>query len=489
MLYLTISSRELNFEQNGELIEETLELEIGRIFKGDKGDKGDTGTQGPQGETGPAGQDGESAGFGTPTATIDSNTGTPGVTVTASGPDTAKIFSFAFTNLKGEKGDTGAAGADGAPGKDGTNGTDGADGQAAGFGTPTATIDSNTGTPGVTVTASGPDTAKVFAFAFTNLKGDTGATGETGPAGADGHDGTNGVGVPAGGTTGQVLAKKSNTDYDTEWVNGGSGSGAVDSVNGKTGVVVLDATDVGALPESTVIPTVPVISTDISADATSDTKTTSPKAVKTFVEGKGYGTYSKPSGGIPASDMTSSVQTSLGLADTAYQKPSGGIPATDIASGVIPTVPVTDVTVGGTSVVSNGIAAVPAIPTVPTISTDIAADKTSTTKTAAPSAVYNEVHPAFGSSQPAGGMLPNVLYKLGTLTGSVTITLAAATDNTIANEWGFTFTAGSTAPTITWPASITGWAGNCLSSGLPVITASKYYEVSIMDGIALIVEV
>ena len=36
---------------------------------------------------------------------------------------------------------------------------------------------------------------------------------------------------------------------------GGSGGGAVDSVNGKTGVVVLDASDVGALPDTTVIPT------------------------------------------------------------------------------------------------------------------------------------------------------------------------------------------------------------------------------------------
>lgn len=31
--------------------------------------------------------------------------------------------------------------------------------------------------------------------------------------------------VPSGGTTGQVLAKKSNTDYDTEWVTGGTGGG------------------------------------------------------------------------------------------------------------------------------------------------------------------------------------------------------------------------------------------------------------------------
>jgi len=36
----------------------------------------------------------------------------------------------------------------------------------------------------------------------------------------------NGVGVPLGGTTGQVLAKSSNDDYSTEWVNpSGSGGG------------------------------------------------------------------------------------------------------------------------------------------------------------------------------------------------------------------------------------------------------------------------
>ena len=194
------------------------------------------------------------------------------------------------------------------------------------------------------------------------------------------------------------------------------------------------------------------------------------------------GTYSKPSGGIPSSDMATAVQTSLGKADTAYQKPSGGIPASDLASGVIPSVPVTDVTVGGTSVVSNGKAVVPAIPTVPTISTDIAADKASTTKTAAPSAVYNEVHPATASSQPAGGMLPNVLYKLGTLTGSVTIAFATPSDNTVENEYKFTFTSDSTAPTITWPAAITKWAGNALDNGLPDVEASTYYEVSVVDG-------
>ena len=51
------------------------------------------------------------------------------------------------------------------------------------------------------------------------LAGPQGPTGATGAAGADGADGTDGVGVDAGGTTGQVLAKASGTDYDTGWVS------------------------------------------------------------------------------------------------------------------------------------------------------------------------------------------------------------------------------------------------------------------------------
>lgn len=61
------------------------------------------------------GATGAAAGFGTPTASVDGNTGTPSVTVTASGEDTAKVFNFEFKNLKGEKGDTGAQGV-GTPG-------------------------------------------------------------------------------------------------------------------------------------------------------------------------------------------------------------------------------------------------------------------------------------------------------------------------------------------------------------------------------------
>ena len=86
------------------------------------------GPQGPKGETGPAGAtgaDGAAAGFGTPTATVDATSGTPAVTVQASGPDTAKVFAFSFTGLKGEKGDTGAQGPAGEKGDTGEQGPQG----------------------------------------------------------------------------------------------------------------------------------------------------------------------------------------------------------------------------------------------------------------------------------------------------------------------------------------------------------------------------
>lgn len=63
-------------------------------------------------------------------------------------------------------------------------------------------------------------------------KGDKGDPGEQGPAGP---------GVPTGGTAGQILAKNTNADYDTHWIDppesGGTTTG-VTSFNGRTGAVM-----------------------------------------------------------------------------------------------------------------------------------------------------------------------------------------------------------------------------------------------------------
>ena len=76
-----------------------------------------------------------------------------------------------------------------------------------------------TGEPGTnaSVTNSGDETNVVLNF--TIPRGDTGPQGPQGKQGPAGAPGPAGPGVASGGTTGQVLAKKSNTNYDTEWVN------------------------------------------------------------------------------------------------------------------------------------------------------------------------------------------------------------------------------------------------------------------------------
>lgn len=132
---------------------------------------------------GPEGPAGTAAGFGTPTISVGSGTGTPSATVTASGPDTAKVFAFAFDNLKGAQGDPGAAGQDGADGV-----------------SPEVTITSITGGHTVTITDADHPTGQSF-----NVM--------------DGEDGAPGQGVPSGGTAGQVLTKDSSTDYDTSWAD------------------------------------------------------------------------------------------------------------------------------------------------------------------------------------------------------------------------------------------------------------------------------
>jgi len=72
--------------------------------------------------------------------------------------------------------------------------------------------------PGTTVTSgvtSGSTVSSTVSTTSTNTANVV--AGGVGPAGAAGAAGADGQGVPVGGTTGQVLSKNSNTDYDTEW--------------------------------------------------------------------------------------------------------------------------------------------------------------------------------------------------------------------------------------------------------------------------------
>lgn len=150
-------------------------------------------------------------------------------------------------------------------------------GTAAGFGNPVATVDGNTGTPSVEVTASGPDTAKVFTFTFKNLKGAKGAKGDPGSAGSDGISPVVSVETISGGHRITITDAGGSQSFDV--LDGASGSGSGDMTK-----AVYD-------PKGK--------AQDIFSYA--DTK------------------YSKPSGGIPKKDLASDVQTSLSKADSALQ--------------------------------------------------------------------------------------------------------------------------------------------------------------------------
>ena len=115
---------------------------------GDKGDKGDTGATGL-----------------VEIVSIEMTAPATSPNITEAEGSTAEHRKYILHIPRGEKGDTG------------TDGTDGADGAAAGFGTPTVTVETLPAGSDATasVTASGDDTAKVFNFNFGIPKGADGS--------------------------------------------------------------------------------------------------------------------------------------------------------------------------------------------------------------------------------------------------------------------------------------------------------------------------
>ena len=177
------------------------DLEGAKGPKGPQGLPGQPGAQGPKGDVGPRGADGK-----------DGTRGPQGI-----------------------KGDPGIDGLDGLPGKDG---------QEIELQTSPTHIQWRYKSGGgwqnliLLTQLKGPK----------GEKGDRGEQGERGLRGIDGAPGTRGpqgytglagpqgpagVGVPAGGTTGQVPAKASDDDYDVEWVDQtGSGNSGMRLADG-----------------------------------------------------------------------------------------------------------------------------------------------------------------------------------------------------------------------------------------------------------------
>jgi integrin beta 8 len=182
----------------------------------------------------------------TETVVVRVATGQPG-TPGASAYDVAVANGFVGTveewleDLQGADGADGAPGAPGANGTNGTNGTNGADG--------TNGTDGADGDSAYQVAVNNGFVGTEAAW-LASLQGSDGADGTNGTNGTNGTDGADGVGVPVGGTTGQVLAKNSGTDYDTEWVDAAGSDLAVADGSAMNPHTTQGATRNSALPKN-----------------------------------------------------------------------------------------------------------------------------------------------------------------------------------------------------------------------------------------------
>ena len=230
-------------------------------------------------------------------------------------------------------------------------------------------------------------------------------------------------------------------------VEHGGGGGDVQSVNGKTGVVILTYSDVGALSSATVIPTKTSQLLNDSGFLTS--------APVASVNGK--------------TGIVVLTPSDIG----AYQKPASGIPASDLASGVIPSVPsassANPQNLGTASAgTSNDYSRADHIHNMPSAS-DVGAAPVVTE-------ITNSTAGAVTQALDAG----KIYHFTGALT-SLTITLNAAGAGIIP-QYHFDFDSGSTAPTVTLPGTVT------MEGGTFTPEASKHYEIDILNNYGVYVE-
>lgn len=181
-------------------------------------EQGPQGLRGPQGEVGPVGPQGEAATISVGTVT----TGEEGsnATVTNSGTQLNAVLDFEIP--RGDKGEA-------------------------------ATIvvgSTTTGEPGTEadVVNSGDENMAILDFTIPRgSKGDKGDTGPQGPQGVQGpkgDKGDTGYGIPIGGTTGQILSKKSDTNYDIEWIDNNPSSLEVMYDKDNKAIKFIDSTNI-----------------------------------------------------------------------------------------------------------------------------------------------------------------------------------------------------------------------------------------------------
>lgn len=205
---------------------------------------------------------------------------------------------------------------------------------------------------------------------------------------------------------------------------------------------------------------------------------------------KNTGTYSKPSGGIPKTDLASAIQISLGKADTALQSYSesdpvfkasaaAGITSSDISnwnSKTNNTGTVTGVKINGsTKSPSSGVVD---LGTVLTAHQDISGKLDSSTA----ASTYAKRITVSSASAASATISPNIFYVWGTMTSLSITALNTPSDSSIYNEYMFQFTSGSSATTLSVPSTVK-WVVE------PNIEANKTYQVSIVNNVGIIVGV
>lgn len=303
--------------------------------------------------------------------------------------------------------------------------------------------------------------------------------------------------VPSGGTTGQVLAKKSNADNDVQWVNqesGGQGTTNYADLENKPKInnVTLSgnktAAQLGLQPELVSGTNIKTINNQSIVGSGNIT-----------IEGGGTDDYvdldNKPqinsvtlSGNKTLSQLGIQSELTFDNTPTANSNnpvKSGGVKTaldskqdTLVSGTSIKTVNNTSLLGSGNIQINDGVG-------FQTITTQQDGTMVITLTNGDTITVdLNHTHPNYykktaETSQPSGGFLPDVEYNLGTLTGNVTFALASAVSGNM-NHYFWTFSTPSVALSVTWPSGITWVDGSA-----PTISASYYYEISILNGCAM----